>query len=56
MKRALVHQKWRADRIDGDAVYTRGRGEPTYRRFTADDEAALRESFRRHGRTRFLDL
>jgi fatty-acyl-CoA synthase len=56
VKRTLVHQKWRADRVAGDPVYVRGRGEPTYRRFTPDDEAALRASFERHGRTRFWDL
>jgi fatty-acyl-CoA synthase len=56
VKRTLVHQKWRRDRVGGDPVFTRGRGETTYRPFTADDEAALHESFRRHGRARFLDL
>jgi acyl-CoA synthetase (AMP-forming)/AMP-acid ligase II len=56
VKRALVHQKWRGDRIGGDPVYTRGRGEATYRRFGAKDEAALHESFERHGRSRFVDL
>ena len=56
VKRALVHQKWRRDRVGGDTVYARGRGEATYRRFGADDEAALRAAFARHGRTRFLEL
>ncbi len=56
VKRALVHQKWRADRVDGDLIYTRGRGEATYRRFEPTDEAALRDSFDQHGRQRFWDL
>ena len=56
VKRILVHQKWRRDRVGGDPVYTRGRGETTYRPFGADDEAALHDSFGRHGRSRFVDL
>jgi fatty-acyl-CoA synthase len=56
VKRSLVHQKWRADRIDGDPTYVRGRGEPVYRPFTADDEHALYESFVRYQRERFWDL
>jgi fatty-acyl-CoA synthase len=56
VKRALVHQKWRADRVGGDVVYTRGRGESTYRSFEPADEAALHDSFVRHGRDRFWDL
>ena len=55
VKRTLVHQKWRTDRVGGDPVYVRGRGEATYQRFRADDETALLESFRHHGRTRFVD-
>jgi fatty-acyl-CoA synthase len=56
VKRALVHQKWRSDRIGGDAVFVRARGEATYRPFTADDEEALRDSFVRYQRDRFWDL
>jgi len=56
VKRTLVHQKWRRDRIGDDPLYTRGRGEPTYRRFEPADEAALHESFARCGRERFWDL
>ena len=56
VKRTLVHQKWRSDRIDGDAVYVRGRGEDVYRPFTADDEAALHASFVQQQRARFWDL
>ncbi len=56
VKRTLVHQKWRADRVGDDIVYTRGRGEATYRRFEPADEAALRDSFVQYGRERFWDL
>jgi len=56
VKRTLVHQKWRTDRVDGDAVYTRGRGEDSYHPFTADDEQALAAAFTRAGRQRFWDL
>jgi fatty-acyl-CoA synthase len=56
VKRSLVHQKWRADRIAGDVVYVRKRGEPAYREFTPGDERALHESFVRYRRERFWDL
>ncbi len=56
VKRALVHQKWRHDRVGGDAVLTRGRHDPTYQAFGVDDERTLHESFVRHGRERFWDL
>ncbi len=56
VKRTLAQQKFRADRVGGDAVYVRNRGEATYRRFTAADETALQESFRHYGRERFWDL
>jgi fatty-acyl-CoA synthase len=56
VKRALVHQKFRADRVGGDACFVRGRGEDDYGPFTAADEAALHESFVRYGRERFWDL
>jgi fatty-acyl-CoA synthase len=56
VKRALVHQKFRADRVGDDACFVRGRGEDDYRPFTAADEAALHESFVRYGRERFWDL
>ena len=55
MKRTLVHQKLRADRVGGDPVYVRGRGEtdlPAASR--ADDEAALHRSFVHHGREPLL--
>ncbi len=56
VKRSLVHDKWRSDRVGGDPVYVRGRGDPGYRAFTGDDERALRESFVRYQRERFWDL
>lgn len=56
VKRTLVHEKWRSDRIDGDAILVRERGEPNYRPFTEADEAALRASFDHYQRTRFWDL
>ncbi len=56
VKRTLVHQKWRSDRVGGDAVFVRGRGESTYRPFTPDDEQQLQESFAHYQRDRFWDL
>jgi fatty-acyl-CoA synthase len=56
MKRTLVHQKWRGDRVGGDQVYVRDRGEPAYRTFTVDDERALHASFDHYQRERFWDL
>ncbi len=56
VKRSLVHQKWRADRVGDDQVYVRERGEPAFRPFTPNDERALHESFVRYRRERFWDL
>jgi fatty-acyl-CoA synthase len=56
VKRSLVHQKWRADRVEGDPTYVRGHRESVYRPFTADDEQALYVSFVRYQRERFWDL
>ncbi len=56
VKRTLIHQKWRADRVSGDAIYVRGRGEDSYRPFTATDETALHAAFVSAGRDRFWDL
>jgi fatty-acyl-CoA synthase len=56
LKRTLVTQKFRADRIGGDAVWVRGRGEPAYRRFDPADEKELHEAFVASGRERFWDL
>jgi fatty-acyl-CoA synthase len=56
LTRTLVHQKFRADRIGGDPLYTRGRGEDVYRPFVATDEAALHEAFQAAGRGQAWDL
>jgi fatty-acyl-CoA synthase len=56
VKRTLVHQKFRHDRMSGDPCFVRTRGEAVYRPFTEADEAALRASFVRYQRDRFWDL
>jgi fatty-acyl-CoA synthase len=56
LTRTLVHQKFRADRIGGDPVYVRGRGEDAYRSFGDGDEAALHEAFVAAGRGQAWDL
>ena len=56
LKRTLVHQKFRMDRVGGDALYVRDRDAPAYRAFTASDEAALRSALDAAGRLRFWDL
>ena len=56
VKRTLVHEKWRADRVHGDPVFVRHRDEASYRVFTASDEAALLASFATYERDRFWDL
>jgi len=56
VKRVLVHQKWRSDRVGDDPVYVRGRGEDTYRPFTPEDEVELCTSFAHYERDRFWDL
>jgi fatty-acyl-CoA synthase len=56
LTRTLVHQKYRADRVGGDAVYRRARGADSYRRFEERDEATLREAFAANGRLAAWDL
>lgn len=56
VKRTLVHEKWRTDRIGDDEVWVRERGDDAYRRFTAADEQALHDSFVTYERERFWDL
>ena len=56
VKRTLVHQKFRADRVNGDECFVRERGETQFRPFTGTDESVLRASFVRYGRERFWDL
>jgi fatty-acyl-CoA synthase len=54
--RTLVHQKFRADRVQGDAVLRRGRGEDRYGPFDAAEEEALRSAFEASGRAQAWDL
>ena len=56
VKRTLVHQKYRHDRVMGDPLFVRNRGDDVYRAFTASDETALYESFVHYQRERFWDL
>ena len=56
LKRTLVHEKFRCDRVGGDDLWVRERGADAYHRFAPDDEAALRKRFAAAGRTRFWDL
>jgi fatty-acyl-CoA synthase len=56
VKRTLVHQKFRRDRVGGDGLFVRPRGAPGYLPFTDADEAALEAAFARAGRARFWDL
>jgi fatty-acyl-CoA synthase len=56
VKRTLVHEKWRRDRVGDDAVFVRERGADAYRPFTAADEEALHASFVGYERERFWDL
>jgi fatty-acyl-CoA synthase len=56
LTRTLVEQRFRSDRVGGDPVFVRERGADAYRRFTAEDEAALRKAFETSGRTRFWEL
>ncbi len=56
VKRTLVHEKFRPDRVNGDPLFVRERGEAAYRPFTIDDADALAASFRTYQRERFWDL
>jgi len=56
VKRTLVHQKYRRDRVGADALYVRDRGDDAYRPFTDDDEATLLADFERHQRLTTWDL
>lgn len=56
IKRQLALEKFRADLIGGDPVYVRERGEPAYRPFGPEDEAAVRAGLDATGRLRFWDL
>jgi fatty-acyl-CoA synthase len=54
--RTLVHEKFRSDRVHGDTVYLRARGEPEFRLFDEEDESSLRDAFTSHGRRAAWDL
>jgi fatty-acyl-CoA synthase len=54
--RTLVHQKFRADRVGGDPVFVRGRGEDSYRAFGPEQESALHDAFGESGRAQAWDL
>ena len=56
LTRTLVHQKFRSDRVDGNPVYIRQRGDDSYRLFTSEDEDALHRAFETSGRARAWDL
>jgi fatty-acyl-CoA synthase len=56
LTRTLVHEKFRTDRVHGDPVFRRLRGEPAFGRFTESDEAALRAGFDANGRSAAWDL
>lgn len=56
LTRELRRQKYRLDQVGSDELWVRERGEPAYRRFTHDDEAALQQGLDAAGRSRFWDL
>jgi len=56
LKRDLAVQKFRSDRVGGDAVWHRDRGEVAYRPFTAEDEGEFLRALTTAGRQRFWDL
>jgi len=56
LTRTLAHEKFRSDRVHGDAVYMRARGEKRFRLFDEEDELSLRDAFTSHGRRAVWDL
>ena len=56
LTRTLVHEKFRSDRVHGDPVFRRIRGDTSFSPFTSDDEAALRTAFEANGRATAWDL
>jgi fatty-acyl-CoA synthase len=56
LTRILVHERFRSDRVGGDPVYLRPRGEGSYRPFTSHDEQVLRQAFEASGRSRAWDV
>ena len=56
VKRTLVHQKFRRDRVGSDRVFVRLRGADMFTPFGRGEESALKLAFTRAGRERFWDL
>jgi len=56
LTRTLAHEKFRSDRVHGDAVYVREGGEEQFRLFGEEDESSLRDAFVSHGRRAAWDL
>lgn len=56
VKRDLVHDKFRLDRVGADTVWVRDKDDVVYREFTHLDERGLRDAFERAGRLSFWDL
>jgi fatty-acyl-CoA synthase len=56
LTRTLAHEKFRSDRVHGDAVFVRARGEVQFRPFGDEDELSLRDAFTFHGRRAAWDL
>jgi fatty-acyl-CoA synthase len=56
LTRTLAYEKFRSDLVDGDPVYVRTPDADTFRRFSDQDETALRGAFDSSGRLRFWDL
>lgn len=54
--RTLVHEKFRAERVGGDPVFVRARGDDRYRSFGPDEQSALRDAFVESGRAQAWDL
>jgi len=56
LTRTLAHERFRSDRVHGDAVYLRARGEEEFRPFGEKDESSLRDDFTSHGRLAAWEL
>jgi hypothetical protein len=56
VKRTLVSQKFRRDRVGADQLWVRERGDAAFRPFDDDDERALEAAFAVAGRSSFWDL
>jgi fatty-acyl-CoA synthase len=56
LKRTLVHEKYRPDRVAHDPLWVRGRDEPSFRPFGEADAERVRGELDSAGRGRFWDL